>query len=591
MPLTRRTAAPWPGPATVSAPTVESYCSRQPGGEARFGEPSSASSTAPGSMPRSGSRSLGSIGRAGRRRGASVLGRAARPARGRWRRWSGAAGSGDLGASSGRPRCPPSTIVMSPSSVTRPMTAHGQAPAPADLEDVVPALRPDDRAASAPATREIMTSNGSMSGSRRGIASRSTRMPGPGSIGGLRRGARDAAGAQVLEPLDEPALDELEAASMSSFSANGSPTWTVGRLDGSSSPNVALASTDAPPMPSRPVVEPNSTTRLPGPGAAARVRQRSSSRPMAITLTSGLPGVDRIERPARRRPSARPRSCRSRRRRARRPRPGAGCARRPGRRTGARRAPRSGRAPIVKMSRRMPPTPVAAPWYGSTARRVVVRLELERDREPVPDRDHAGVLARSGDDALARRRQRREQRLRALVRAVLAPHDAEHRELEVVRVAAAEPVADGVELLVGQPSRAMERLHGPSARRSARSSRRPRRRALRPRRARRGALDQRADDRQPVVRAEDRLRGALRVGHQPGDVAAPRSRRRRSPAASRSGWPVVVLAAGCRPRRRTGTAPARRARARRASRRRRSSSPRRGRSASAAAGRRAERRA
>ena len=26
-----------------------------------------------------------------------------------------------------------------------------------------------------------------------------------------------------------------------------------------------------------------------------------------------------------------------------------------------------GRAPIVKMSRRMPPTPVAAPWNGSTA--------------------------------------------------------------------------------------------------------------------------------------------------------------------------------------------------------------------------------
>ena len=26
-----------------------------------------------------------------------------------------------------------------------------------------------------------------------------------------------------------------------------------------------------------------------------------------------------------------------------------------------------GRAPIVKMSRRIPPTPVAAPWYGSTA--------------------------------------------------------------------------------------------------------------------------------------------------------------------------------------------------------------------------------
>ena len=92
--------------------------------------------------------------------------------------------------------------------------------------------------------------------------------------------------------------------------------------------------------------------------------------------------------------------------------------------------------------------------------RVVVRLDLERDRQPVADRDDAGVLARPGDDALAGGRQRPEQRLRALVRAVLAPHDAEHRELEVVRVAAAQPVADGVELVVGHAEPAMERLDG-----------------------------------------------------------------------------------------------------------------------------------
>ena len=61
-------------------------------------------------------------------------------------------------------------------------------------------------------------------------------------------------------------------ASISSFSANGSPTWTDGRLEGSSSVNVALASTDAPPIPSRPVAEPNSTTRSPGAPAVARVR-------------------------------------------------------------------------------------------------------------------------------------------------------------------------------------------------------------------------------------------------------------------------------------------------------------------------------
>ncbi len=76
---------------------------------------------------------------------------------------------------------------------------------------------------------------------------------------------------------------------MRSFSANGSPTWTVGRFDGSSAPKVAEARTEAPPIPSRPVVEPKRTARLPGPGAPARVSRRSSSRPMAITLTSGFP--------------------------------------------------------------------------------------------------------------------------------------------------------------------------------------------------------------------------------------------------------------------------------------------------------------
>ena len=43
---------------------------------------------------------------------------------------------------------------------------------------------------------------------------------------------------------------------MSFFSANGSPTWTDGRLSPSASPNSALASTEAPPMPSRPVEAP-----------------------------------------------------------------------------------------------------------------------------------------------------------------------------------------------------------------------------------------------------------------------------------------------------------------------------------------------
>ena len=51
----------------------------------------------------------------------------------------------------------------------------------------------------------------------------------------------------------------------------GSPIWTDGRLSGSSSPSSWLASTLAPPMPSRPVVAPNSSTALPAPAARARV--------------------------------------------------------------------------------------------------------------------------------------------------------------------------------------------------------------------------------------------------------------------------------------------------------------------------------
>ena len=116
-----------------------------------------------------------------------------------------------------------------------------------------------------------------------------------------------------------------------------------------------------------------------------------------------------------------------------------------------------GRAPIATMSRRIPPTPVAAPWNGSTARRVVVRLDLERDRLALAEVDHAGVLARALQHALALDGQPLQQQRRVLVAAVLRPEQREDGELEVVRVAA-EQLADAVELPVGQPERAVERL-------------------------------------------------------------------------------------------------------------------------------------
>ncbi len=119
----------------------------------------------------------------------------------------------------------------------------------------------------------IITSNGSSQGSRRGIASRSTSIPvAPRSavsqVAQVMPAAprswtrRPARGRSARGRLDQQLLRKRVA------------HRTDGRLEGSWSPNVADASTDAPPIPSRPVAEPYSTTRLPGrpptPGSASR---------------------------------------------------------------------------------------------------------------------------------------------------------------------------------------------------------------------------------------------------------------------------------------------------------------------------------
>ncbi len=87
-----------------------------------------------------------------------------------------------------------------------------------------------------------------------------------------------------------------------------------------------------------------------------------------------------------------------------------------------------GRAPMVNTSRRMPPTPVAAPWIGLDVARVVVALHLEHDGEPVADVDDAPRLARPLDHPGRLGRQVAEMHLRGFVRAVLVPHRREDAE-------------------------------------------------------------------------------------------------------------------------------------------------------------------
>jgi hypothetical protein len=88
---------------------------------------------------------------------------------------------------------------------------------------------------------------------------------------------------------------------------------------------------------------------------------------------------------------------------------------------------------------------------------MVVRLDLERDRLAAAEVDHAGVLARSLEHAVAARRQPLQQRGGVLVAAVLGPEQREDRELEVVRLTF-EETPDPLELRVRQPECAVQRL-------------------------------------------------------------------------------------------------------------------------------------
>ncbi len=216
MPLTRRTAAPRPGPATVSAPTVESYWWKTAWRDDEVGRAEQGrAGPRPGPCRAPGAGRWTASGRPGAGAPRRWVGRAPRRARGRWRRWSGPRpGCGPVRgrrARAGRRRpARPSTIAMSPSAVTRPMIATGR---PQRSQTSRTSSQRSGRTAAhiRSCDSEIITSNGSRPGSRRGIASRSTSDPGARPVGRLRGRAGDPAGAEVLEPLDQAPLDELEA--------------------------------------------------------------------------------------------------------------------------------------------------------------------------------------------------------------------------------------------------------------------------------------------------------------------------------------------------------------------------------------------
>ena len=106
------------------------------------------------------------------------------------------------------------------------------------------------------------------------------------------------------------------------------------------------------------------------------------------------------------------------------------------------------------MSRRMPPTPVAAPSKGSTALGWLCDSTLNAHASPSPTRHGARVLARPQHQPRALGRQRLQQPPRVLVAAVLGPHQREDGELDLVRLAP-HLLDDQVVLGVGEPELAV----------------------------------------------------------------------------------------------------------------------------------------
>ena len=119
---------------------------------------------------------------------------------------------------------------------------------------------------------------------------------------------------------------------------------------------------------------------------------------------------------------------------------------------------------MAKMSRRMPPTPVAAPWYGSTALGWLWDSILNTTARPSPMRDRAGVLARAGEDVGAVRWAACASSGRELLYEQCSLHMTLNMASSSSLGCAAQAVEDRVQLDVGQAEPAMQvRLRRESA--------------------------------------------------------------------------------------------------------------------------------
>ena len=245
-----------------------------------------------------------------------------------------------------------------------------------------------------------MTSNGSRPGSRRGIASRSTRIPVPPRSAVSQVAQVIPAAPRSWMLTTSPFAISSRVASISSFSANGSPTWTRrplrrvllaerrGREDGGPADAVAargaavqddeVAGAVRRGVGEHPVLEQadghhvDQRVALVGGVEHELAAHRGHADAVAVAADAAHDAVDEVARPRVRRIAEAQRVEHRDRARAHRE-------------DVAQDPADAGRGALVRLHRG----------------RVVVALDLERDRQAVADRDHARLLADAGDDVLA----------------------------------------------------------------------------------------------------------------------------------------------------------------------------------------------
>ena len=238
-----------------------------------------------------------------------------------------------------------------------------------------------------------MISKGSMSASRSGTRGDVDVEPELALGGHLGGGGGQARGAEILQRDEQPGLEQLQPALEQLLLLERVADLDRRALVSSASPSSAEASTDAPPIPSRPVEAPNRISALPTPAAALRTSCSRGARPSAIALTRQLllVGALEVDLAADRRHADRVAVVAD---------AGDGALEQVAAALGVAASPKRsesstaiGRAPIAKMSRRIPPTPVAAPWKGSTALGWLCDSTLKAHTQAAADVDRAGVLA------------------------------------------------------------------------------------------------------------------------------------------------------------------------------------------------------